>query len=70
MSDTVQNTKAVQKVECYLCNMDVDITKTMEVPLTSGGSVKVHPSCMEFYMSQTSAAAGSCGSCTGDKGCC
>jgi len=51
--------------------MDVDESKTMEVPLTSGGTVKVHPSCMEFYMSQTSAAAGAaCGSCTGDAGCC
>ncbi|MHA2501786.1 MAG: hypothetical protein ACXAE3_02770 [Candidatus Kariarchaeaceae archaeon] len=44
--------------------------KGMEVPLTSGGVVIVHPSCMEFYMSQTSTAGGGCGSCTGGKGCC
>jgi hypothetical protein len=69
MSDTVQRSESIQ-VDCYLCNLNMPKDKGMEVPLTSGGVVIVHPSCMEFYMSQTSTAGGGCGSCTGGKGCC
>ncbi|MGB1811668.1 MAG: hypothetical protein ACPHM3_04280 [Candidatus Kariarchaeum pelagius] len=57
-------------MECYLCNSQLDISKSLEIPLTSGGKVKVHNSCMEFYLSQTSKSAAACGSCTGGKGCC
>ena len=70
MNETVQQTEAKSDiVSCYLCNMDVPVDKAMEIPLTTGGKVKVHPSCMEFYMSKTT-TANACGSCSGGKGCC
>lgn len=69
VSDTVQKTD-VELIECYLCSLQVPIDKTMEIPLTTGGNVRVHPSCMDFYMSQTANSPAACGSCTGDKGCC
>ena len=70
MSDTIQQAETKSElVECYLCNLELQIIKAMDVPLTTGGNVQVHPSCMEFYLSKTSVAA-SCGACTGDKGCC
>ncbi|MCH8906028.1 MAG: hypothetical protein IH840_02980 [Candidatus Heimdallarchaeota archaeon] len=57
-------------VDCYLCSMKIELLRSMEIPLTTGGKVRVHPSCLEFYMSKTAVAAGGCGSCTGGKGCC
>lgn len=70
MSNSAQKIESkVEITTCYLCSMDVPIDKTMEIPLTTGGTVRVHPSCMEFYMSKTSVASG-CAGCTGGKGCC
>jgi hypothetical protein len=70
MSDTIQQSETdVATVECYLCNTPVPLDKSMKVPLTTGGTVQVHPSCMEFYLSQASSAS-ACGSCTGEAGCC
>jgi len=56
-------------VVCYLCETELPKDKSVEIPLTTGGTVQVHPSCFEFYMSQSQAAS-ACGSCSGDAGCC
>ncbi|MHA2170614.1 MAG: hypothetical protein ACXAB7_12035 [Candidatus Kariarchaeaceae archaeon] len=65
MTETMQHVTPEEKVvDCYLY-------KSMEVPLTTGGAVRVHPSCMEFYLSKTATSgASACGGCTGGKGCC
>jgi len=70
MSDVLQDQNKITYVECYLCSSQLDISKSLEIPLTSGGKVKVHNSCMEFYLSQNTKSAAACGSCTGGKGCC
>jgi hypothetical protein len=72
MTETMQHVTPEEKVvDCYLCSMKVPVDKSMEVPLTTGGAVRVHPSCMEFYLSKTATSgASACGGCTGGKGCC
>ena len=69
MTEQLQSS-AQEMVNCYLCDMNLPLSKSMEVPLTTGGAVRVHPSCMEFYLSKASASASSCGGCSGGKGCC
>ena len=74
MTETVQDVGNAQvtaeKLECYICGMELVVNKSMEIPLTTGGNVKVHPSCMEFYLSQAKPTAAACGSCSGNAGCC
>lgn len=75
MTETVQrveeNKETTKNIECYICGMEVLLGKSMEIPLTTGGNVRVHPSCMEFYLSQAKGpGAASCGSCSGNAGCC
>ncbi|MHA2028005.1 MAG: hypothetical protein ACW99Q_01330 [Candidatus Kariarchaeaceae archaeon] len=69
---TVEGKKeTAEKLECYICSMDLLLDKSMEIPLTTGGNVRVHPSCMEFYLSQARGPnAAACGGCSGNAGCC
>ena len=74
MSSQVKSEEAISAKEsvmvvCYLCETELPKDKSFEIPLTTGGTVRVHPSCFEFYMSQSQAAA-ACNSCSGDLGCC
>jgi len=70
MTEIVNETISNNLVKCYLCELQIDKSKSMEIPLTTGGLVNVHPSCFDFYMSQTSNQASACGGCSGGKGCC
>jgi hypothetical protein len=55
---------------CYLCKRQEDNLSTVKIPLSQGGMIDVHPSCLDFYMTQQFQTAASCGGCSGDAGCC
>lgn len=59
-----------QMVVCYLCQNEDSLDATIEIPLSTGGNVRVHPSCFDFYVKQqqqasacSSCSSGSCDSC-------